>query len=88
MAIGTNSTFPPQIIQTGCEVGGVVLFRSKSGRDVRLATNLSLVPILMLVELYLHDPMFLRGAHTDVLTFVFNIRNRNECQLTCGFAGF
>ena len=65
-----------------------VLFRTKSGRGVRLATKLSLVPILILVELYLHDPMLLRGVYTDVLSFAFNIRNRSECLLTRGLAGF
>jgi len=74
MAIGTNSTFPPQIVRTCC---GEVLFRAKSGRGVKLATNLSLVPNLKLVELYLHDPMFLRGLYRDIFTFTFNVPNRS-----------
>jgi hypothetical protein len=88
MAMGTNSNFPSQIVQTGCKAGGGVLFRAKSGRGVRLATDFSLVPTLILVELYLHDPMFLRGVYTDITTFTFNIPNRSECLLTCGLTGF
>ena len=43
-------------------------FRAKSGRSVWLTTNFSLVPSLKLVELYFHDPMFLRSVYRDIFT--------------------
>ena len=48
-----------------------------SGRGVWLTTNLSLVPTLKLVELYLHDHMFLRDVYRDIFSFTFNITNRS-----------
>jgi hypothetical protein len=50
MAIGTNSTFSPQLLSgQAARVG--FLFRAKSGRGVRLTSNVNLVPTLKLMEL-------------------------------------